>query len=57
MATKNLLFGIALLIAGLYGGVLGGWFLLASYVCFSLGLIYFYSLYGLGKEDPPSKGG
>lgn len=55
MATKNLLFGIALLIAGLYGGVLGGWFLLASYVCFPLGLIY--SLYGLGKEDPPSKGG
>lgn len=48
VGIKNLLFGIALLIAGLYG-IIGGWFLILSYVCLPLGAIY--CIYGLLKED------
>lgn len=45
---KNLLFGIALILLGLYG-VMGGYFLLLTFLCGPLGALY--CIYGLLKKE------
>ena len=45
---KNLLFGIALILLGLYG-VLGGYFVLLTFLCGPLGAVY--CIYGLLKTE------